>query len=550
MTTSPQGDAPLQHPVLKLACDAVMALPWMMPLADELDGFSIVGGWVRDRLLGQPFDPTKAWDIDLVLPPVWDAPKLIEALPTLKARCEATLKTHPAFQHCTMTAVVLDASWGIARLVVHPVSTPVPTETNPPEEETPSSLTSTYPLQYIDLAVCQGATLEEDLHRRDLTVNAMAVQYTPQTRLWRWVDPYAGYNDLMAHTLRGIARENFIEDPLRLLRTARFLATLPDSDRPSKAMADVSEAWRIEADTRHWLETLAPLIEKPAGERLHVELCKLLSVRRCYPAVALLAETGLLEVMFPCLTPMRFVPPNTHHHLPLFEHTLELLHQSDNHLASLPDWWQDALTHALTPYANGLCVVRLAALFHDVGKPDTWVIKDDGRHTFYGHDHVSANIFQKHVVPRLKLSHKLKHPITQLIQYHLYPCQISPQSTPKAITRFYTKMGTLTPWMVFLGMIDTASTRGEARPEAIHEADMADLMWLGLHWHTQRATLARPSLLSGEEVMALCGLTPSKKVGELLKALKEAQVVCPLHTKEEATTWLISHYPTAGSGND
>ncbi|MFM7468455.1 MAG: HDIG domain-containing metalloprotein [Vampirovibrionales bacterium] len=541
------------------ALETLETMVWFKPLSERLSRYALVGGWIRDVLLGVPFEPDASWDIDMMVSGTWDAARLVEEAPHLAQVCEEAYLAHPETQSYRVTPVILDPTWGIIRLVVHKVASGVSCSKMTHKDEgdqasesvtlseallvQDTSSPTAYPpatLCYIDLAVCQGHTFEDDLHRRDLSVNAMAVvcdhdHDSPHpTRGWAWQDPCHGYQDLCTHTLRGLSAKNFQEDPLRILRVARFLATLPTD-------TSLQVPWRVDPQTRAWLHQFAPTMAHPAGERVQVELCKLLSATHCRAAMALLADTGVLEVLFPCMTPMRFIPPNTHHHLPLWEHTLELLFQSDTLLPQLPSWWQERLFASVTPFANGLCLVRLAALFHDVGKPNTWEVKEDGRHTFYGHDHVSATIFQTQVVPRLKLAHKLKTPIFQLIKFHLYPCQLSETSTPKALTRFYTKMGEWTPLMVFLGMIDTASTRGEARPEGVHTQDMASLTWLAQHWYAQQALLSQPLLLSGHEVMTLCHIPPSKQVGVLLQALKEAQVTLPLNSKEEAMAWMLAY---------
>lgn len=460
----------------------------------------IVGGLLRDLLWDQTTSantPLKSpWDMDLVVPPGVSAFRLAEALA----------------HHTNGHLVPLDPSMGIYRVIL-----------SPQDGETSDT---------VDVCDCVGKSFQEDLRRRDFTLNAMGLVLTSTTPgadlSASWLDPLGGANDMANHHLRLISETNLTDDPLRLLRAFRFQAWLGPQATLDPALKTALH--------RH-----AALIQHPAGERVHVELLKLLSQPHAHPAMAAMAESGVLEALFPDLTAMRQVPPNTHHHLWLWDHTLELLRQSDLLFPTLPEAYQQHLCEPVTPFANRLALVRLAALFHDVGKPETWVIQENNRHTFYGHDRVSAEMFEAVARHRLKLGGTILKQVSTLIRWHLYPCQITPNSTPKAIARYLRRLDGLSVDLAFLGMIDTASTCGPARPPEVLTHDLQNLRWLMDEWHRQRTTLKTPPLLDGNQIMALLALPPGPHIGKLLKALKEAQLSGEITTPDEGVHWLRLH---------
>jgi poly(A) polymerase len=381
----------------------------------------------------------------------------------------------------------------------------------------------------LDLSDALNNDLSTDLHRRDLTINALALDpLTGQVH-----DTTGGLTDLQSATLRMVSEANLCDDPLRLLRVFRFAAQLP--------------AFTIEPQTLAVVTKHAALLPTVAGERIAVEWLKLLSVPVAFPVVQAMGQCGLLEVMTPELTAIRPVPPNTHHHLPLWEHTLELLNQLDEWLPQLPPWVQATLAQPMAGgAANELALVRLGCLLHDIAKPATWTIDPDGlRHRFIGHEAMGETMCGP-ILHRWKLSNELTKTIKHLVRWHLYPCQFGPDSSRKSVLRFFRRMGDLTPHVVVVALVDRLATRGPALSgEGALGKDIAAHFWLLEEYHGLINTLKAPPLLTGHDVM---NLFPDRGAGAwirvCLEAVQEAQQLGHCTTAQEAMAFLQQrHYP-------
>jgi tRNA nucleotidyltransferase/poly(A) polymerase len=403
------------------------------------------------------------------------------------------------------TVVVLDEAWGIVR-VVCPA---------PKSQDGESSPSLTY-----DLAQALNNDLAQDLARRDLTMNAMALHLATGELL----DPLGGQADLAHRQLRLVSKANVVEDPLRLLRVFRFAASL---------------GFEITADTTQTVRQHQDLLWQAAPERLQAEWLKLLSAPTCTPALMAMADSGLLEVLLPELSAGRDIPPNGYHHLSLWDHTLELVRQAEQVIGLFSDETRQALLQPSPSGVSRFGLVKLACLLHDIGKPATKATRDDGRYTYYGHDQVSETMSLA-ICQRLKLSNKQTDAICHLVRWHLYPCQFNPASPQKSLLRFYRRMGQLTPDLILLALADRLSATGGDQTAADLTRETENHLWLLSHFEALCAaqTLNQPPLLNGQAVMAILGLPPGPKVGAALAALCEAQQLGEVQTIEQASTWL------------
>lgn len=379
----------------------------------------------------------------------------------------------------------------------------------------------------VDFADALENDLLRDLARRDLTVNAIAMDLETGSV----IDPHNGQGDLQTKTIRMISEANLLDDPLRMLRVFRFAAWI--------------QAEKIDEAALEVVKNHKEKIWESAGERIQYELFRFLSVERCFPYLERMAACGLLEVLLPDLTPMRQIQSSGYHHLGLFEHTMELVRQAERWLPELPQKTQEWLRQPFTPAVTRFGLVKLACLLHDIGKPSTKGTKEDPvygqRLTFYGHEAVGEKMAEP-LLRRLKVSNDVMAYLKKLIRWHLYPCQFGPDSPRKSVLRFYRRMGAETPDVTVLALADRHSATGPwLQPGDLEKAHAAHL-WLLENYETESETLQLPRLLSGRDVMDILKVGPGPHLKKLLDALQEAQQLNEISTRDEAETWLLAHF--------
>ncbi|HEY9744746.1 MAG TPA: HD domain-containing protein [Oculatellaceae cyanobacterium] len=381
----------------------------------------------------------------------------------------------------------------------------------------------------VDLADALENDLQTDLARRDLTVNAIALDLETGSP----IAPHHGLDDLQAKRIRMISEANLLEDPLRLLRVFRFAALLP--------------AESIDADTLAVVRQHADAIWQAAGERIQYELFRFLSADHCFPYLKLMADNRLLEVLLPDLTPMRKIHSSGFHHLGLFDHTLELVRQAERWFPELPTKTREWLQQPFNPAVTRFGLVKLACLLHDIGKPATMGTKEDPvygqRLTFYGHEEVGEKMAEP-LLRRFKVSNDVMAYVKKLIRWHLYPCQFGPESPRKSVLRFYRRMGEETPDVTVLALADRHSATGPwLQPGELEKAHAAHI-WLLENYEAESETLQIPRLLNGKTIMELLNLGPGPHLKTLLDALQEAQQLGVISNPDEAKDWLLSHWQT------
>jgi len=470
----------------------------------------LVGGSVRDAILS-PEKPITDYDF-LVLN--GDAKTLVEQLVQLDVQ--------------DTRLITLDEQWGIFRWIILPKSPLYPLSTID-EDESP-------PPVWVDVANALDNDLRTDLNRRDLTINALALH--PETG--DVIDVVGGLADLNNRHIRMISAHNLMDDPLRLLRVFRFMACL---GKKSEQHAKLDPA------TLGCVTENVALLNTVAMERCHYEFLKMLSYPQAFPALQAMADCGLLEQLIPELTACRQVPSNSHHHLPLWEHTLELVRQTELLYTQVDEQTKAILDAPVANMTNGWGVVKLGCLLHDIGKPATWEIlpiagQAEGKHTFLGHEKVGEDMTDA-LLKRWKLSGELTALIKKLVRWHLYPCQFGQHSSRKSVLRFFRKMTTETPHVTVLALADRLSTCGPAISAETLTTSKANHLWLLQRFYEEQAVLQAPRLLSGETVMAILRIPPSQAVGQWLKRLEEAQQLGEITTAGEATQWLVSQYRSA-----
>lgn len=374
----------------------------------------------------------------------------------------------------------------------------------------------------IDIANPIGETLKEDLTRRDLTINSIAINL----KTLEIIDINGGLKDLKSKKIRHINEQNFVDDPLRLLRVYRFQSMLGFN----------LDNELVKIVTKH-----ASKIHKSAVERINYELLKLFSGDYCAKTLLEMDKTGLFGEILPISQELKKVPPNLHHHLNLFEHSIEVTRQiQEIYEKSSPEikkHLQKVDFGGLTRLAH----LKFAGFLHDIGKPSTWTIEEGtGKHRFIKHDDIGSKM-AANILRQRKFSKKQIDYVQKMIKYHIYPSHIvnNPEINDKIYMRFIRKMGDEVIDIIILAMADRLSARGTDITDEIVEKNIKNLKSLLNFYLTVKDTLKPlPKLLSGEEVMELLNIKPSKELGEIIKSLKEAQLSSDISTKKEAVKFV------------
>jgi poly(A) polymerase len=361
-----------------------------------------------------------------------------------------------------------------------------------------------------------GDNLEDDLLRRDFTVNALALRL-PQLTL---VDPSGGIDDLLAGRLRTPAAPeiSFGDDPLRMMRAARFTAQL---------------GFTLDHDTAAAMDAMAERIKNISAERVCEELSKLLRTDRPRRGLELLVECGVAGIVLPEIPALRLEVDEHHHHKDVYQHTLTVLDQAIDYeksrgMLKSPD-----------------LVVRLAALLHDIGKPATRKLEPGGVVSFYHHDVVGAKLAKKRL-KALRFDNDTIAAVSHLIELHLRFFGYTEGAwTDSAVRRYVRDAG---DQLERLHILTRADVTTRNRRKADHLGFAYDDLERRIQVLAEEEEMAavRPDL-DGEQIMAILGLSPSREVGEAYRYLLEQRLDDGPLGVEEATRRLRAWW--AGRGN-
>jgi len=348
--------------------------------------------------------------------------------------------------------------------------------------------------------------IEDDLVRRDFTINAMALEIT--TREPALIDPYRGLEDLLAHQLRTpVSPEvSFREDPLRMLRAARFIARFQLSPEPGL----------IEA-----VAGMAPRFRILSRERIRDELSRLLVVPDPTAGLQFIVATPIAREILPALADLALEQDPIHRHKDVLAHTIAVVAKCSPRLR-----------------------LRLAALLHDVGKPATRQITPRGV-TFHHHELVGARM-TKEILTELRYPKELVNDVARLVELHLRFHGYEQGWTDAAVRRYVRDAGPLYDDLNELTLCD-ATTRNQTKLRAMQERMAGFRRRVDeLQAADQLAALRPP--LDGTEVMNLLALDPSPAVGEAMRFLRDLAIEEGNLTKEQATaallTWWEKRHPT------
>jgi len=457
----------------------------------------VVGGFVRDALLGR-----ETADIDLAV--------TADALEIALGMAEALNGTY----------VLLDSENKVGRVVL-------------------TSRKAEGEQSVIDISTIAG-TLEDDLARRDFSINALALdlkELVAGKAVASLVDPYKGRDDLDRSIVRSIREENLSADPVRLLRAVRLAVEL---------------GFRIEQKTKEQIRRSVALLASVPGERIREELLRLFAISRGGQFLFDLDELGLLTVLIPELAMTKGVEQPVEHHWDIFAHSVMtvsavdyLLHQGmweyqqDNILEMVP-WSEECVRHFEKSVAVGSSrrtLLKLAALLHDIAKPQSKAIDGKGRMRFLGHSEQGAEMVS-HILERLRFSTREIKLVADVVKYHLRPTQMGQPPSHHAIYRYFRDTGDAGIDILYLSLADHLATRGPGLIPANwrKHADVVRHV-LEEHYNQEKITLP-PKLVDGNDLMNIFGLKPGPKLGELLEMVREAHATGELTTREEALEYI------------
>lgn len=450
---------------------------WLSCSAVTISPLYIVGGTVRDLLLG---DQPK--DIDLV--------------------CRDAKDFAYRLGRCKNAAVV-------------------PMEKKP-AEPCYRVIDREQPDNYLDIAEMRGPTIYDDLGKRDFTINAIASEVREDGTIGPLIDPFAGAEDLKLKTIKMMGYGSFVSDPLRILRAARFSATL---------------GFTIGPQTLDEMKKTAALLREVSGERITAELLLILNTPNSTSFIKDMDRLGILDVLFPEIPPMKGCQQDGFHHKDVWEHSLLVAKNCERVINDLAGYFGDRPGDVSINLEgnNRLPLLKLTALLHDIGKPLCRGINEEtGRITFYKHDNDGAELAEA-LAERLKLSSQDRDYMVQLIAEHLHVLSLAGNRVRTATRmRWFRKMKDNAIPAIILGIADVESSLGS---DSTEEWRSHYLKWskdiVREYYETIRRRLESKNLITGSDLISL-GMEPSPEMGGVLDILRNAQDTGDISSHEDA----------------
>ncbi len=480
--------------------------------ADEHIQSYLVGGFVRDTLLGRD-----TADLDIAV-----AANALEV-------------AHRIATVLGGKYVPLDETNSVGRVVVE------------------SAAGTTADRWYLDFSTLKG-DIAQDLAGRDFTIDAMAIDLRdvlnrgPLTsgrtslatlRPSMIIDPSGGRDDLHNSIIRAVSETIFSSDAARLLRAVRLPAELDFS---------------IDSQTEALIRQYCHLIMSVAGERVREELLRILAVPDSGRIPAYLDDLGLLTAMVPELAAAKGVEQPTVHYWDVFDHSIQTAaavdfllrrgtwpYYSEKVLAAVP--WSTALSqHFDQEGSSGSTsrpLVKLAALLHDIAKPQTKTVDEDGRARFLGHASEGATTAVA-ILERLRFSTREIRLVEDMVKHHLRPTQMSQQGlpTPRAIYRYFRDTGNAGIDTLFLSLADHLATRGPNLDLTEWQGHAQMIEYVLAQRFKQESLAAPPGLIDGHDLINVLGLKPGPTIGKLLEAAREAQAAGEVTTRQDALDYV------------
>lgn len=370
-----------------------------------------------------------------------------------------------------------------------------------------------------DITSLRGISIEEDLAKRDFTINAMAYE-VPSGKI---IDHFGGRRDLANKKIRLVSEDIFTRDPIRLLRAFRMGAWLD---------------FEIESQTQTTIRRHAALIRRTAGERIRTELFQIFTRPNSHHFVEKMDGTELLTAIFPEIDSLKGCIQNRHHLYDVFEHTLRAYFHLENILND-PGKFIPETASELTRFMDDdiPALLKCSILLHDIGKPSVKTKENSGESHFYGHARKSADMAMV-IGQRLKLSNRERQFVDVIIRNHIKPLFLFISHTKKsltkrALTRFFIKYGDNTPYLLLHAIADIMAKNDPM--DSINEEFLSFIREnLGNFFYKYNPKRKEPPLINGDDLIGEFGLTPSPLFKKILHLVEEAQLTNKATSRSDA----------------
>jgi len=395
----------------------------------------------------------------------------------------------------------------------------------------------------LDFSTLKGS-IEQDLAQRDFTIDAMAIELSQLGNGYtdiQIIDPFNGRDDLHQGIIRAVTQTAFGADAARLLRAVRLAYEL---------------GFSIHSETEALIKRHSHLIASVAGERVREELLRLLAIPRA-ESLPYLDRVGLLTGMVPEMAQEKEVKQPKEHFWNVFAHSLKtvvaasfLLRQGDweyageEALTAVP-WSAELNEHFNLEVSSGSTrrlMLKLAALLHDIAKPQTKAIDATGRIRFLGHAKEGAATSAR-ILKRLRFSAKEIKLVETMVEHHLRPTQMSQSGLPsqRAIYRYFRDTGDAGIDILFLSLADHLATRGPHLKVDQWREHTQLVGYVLTKRFEEESLITPPKLISGHDLINIFGLSPGPRIRQLLEVVHEAQASGELNTREETLSYIRQH---------
>ncbi|HCR70331.1 MAG TPA: hypothetical protein DIW23_02710 [Anaerolineae bacterium] len=393
-----------------------------------------------------------------------------------------------------------------------------------------------------DPSTSSGQGLEEDLRARDFTINAIAYNLQDDTL----IDPTEGVKDIESKIIRACSPTSFTDDPVRVLRGVRLAAAFD---------------FTIEKATRESMKQASPLLRSVSIERIRDEIFKILNSKRVSDSIKALDMLGVIEHLMPELLKMKGVEQSLPHVFEVWTHTLSVLDYLEKILFNLfeetpKNEFAEALQNQLGKFREQIhkhfsdslkidrthrALLFFAALYHDVCKPETKTIDENGRIRFFNHDLKGAEVVAERA-RSFNLSNDEVERLSVIIQNHMrihsFTSKLENENeypTRRAIYRFFRDAGKAGIDLILLALADMRGTRDKEMTLEVWNIYLEiSKILLENYFEKPQETVSPPRLIDGNELMKELNIKPSRVLGELLEAIRENQAEGNIHTREEA----------------
>jgi len=374
--------------------------------------------------------------------------------------------------------------------------------------------------------------IEDDLARRDFSINAMAVPLTETLEPSELINPQGGRADLARKTVRALGPTVFQDDPGRLMRAVRLAGQLQ---------------FRIEPGTSKSIAAAAKLLGDVSPERIREEFLNILSLDGAKGQLEVLDHFGLFGQIIPELQAGKGVDQPRMHYWDVWGHTLHTVefaelvtkgHQNSPIYSCVP-WTQDSEAHFeqhATDGHNRRTLLKLAALFHDVAKPQTKSLDETGRTRFFGHSEQGAEVATERL-GHLRVSSRGIEMVAKMVEQHLRPTNMKDGDewpTDRAIFRYFRDVGDVAIDTLYLCLADYLGAKG---PELVHDEWLNHARMVGHILHVGTSDPVSPTserLITGHDLITHFNLQPGPEIGAVLERVEEARAAGEIETKEQA----------------